>query len=81
MKKIKKIRLHDLSQAEMADKEQNILRGGAVYCISICLDAVCKCNEEGDGSGYFPTSDSSTNNASSIYEKDVSYATQSAPIK
>ena len=60
----------------MADKEQNILRGGAIYCISICLDAVCKCNEEGDGSGYFPTSDSNTNNAPAKMETNVSTTIQ-----
>lgn len=55
MKNVKKIKLHNLSQAEMADKEMNLLKGGSGlpgYCISICLDSICKCAE--DGSGVFP---------------------------
>lgn len=62
MKTVKKIKLHNLSQAEMADKEMNLLKGGSGlpgYCVSVCLDAMCPC--EDDGSGTFPTSANITN--------------------
>lgn len=76
MKNLSKIKLHNLSQAEMASKEQSILKGGATYCISVCLDAICACNEVGDGSGNFPLSDSNTANASSVNEDAVSVTIQ-----
>lgn len=38
MKKLTKLSLHDLSQAELAKKEQNLVRGGGnCGCIGICL--------------------------------------------
>ena len=60
----------------MTDREQNILRGGSevVYCISICLDAICACNEVGDGSGNFPTSSGTSSSTTSTTEKGVSIA-------
>lgn len=61
MKNLSKIKLHNLSQAEMASKEQSILKGGKVYCVSICEDAVCACSEI-DGTGIFPLSNSTAEN-------------------
>lgn len=80
MKKLKKINLHHLCGTKMTSCEQNVLRGGAVYCISVCLDAVCACNEVGDGSGNFPTSATiaSNNSANTKNEKGVSVAIQRA---
>lgn len=74
MKNVKKIKLHNLSQAEMADKEMNLLKGGSGlpgYCISICLDAICKCAE--DGSGVFTTDNTThqTYDTSTILEDNV----------
>lgn len=46
MKTVKKIKLHNLNQTEMADKEMNLLKGGSGlpgYCVSVCLDAMCVC--------------------------------------
>ena len=37
MKKLKKISLQNLAQDEMAEREQNMLKGGACACISVCL--------------------------------------------
>lgn len=52
MKKVKKIKLQNLSQTEMAEKEMNLLKGGGNVhvCISVCLDAICKCLEGENGS-------------------------------
>lgn len=57
MKEVRKIKLHSLSQAEMAEKEMNLLKGGydVNICVSICMDAVCKCLE--DSNGNFPISE------------------------
>lgn len=80
MKKLKKINLHHFCQTKMTNYEQNILRGGDVYCISVCLDAVCACNEVGNGSRNFPTSDttSSNNSSNSVYQNGVSERIQKA---
>lgn len=77
MKNVKKIKLHNLSQAEMADKEMNLLKGGSGlpgYCISICLDAICKCPE--DSSGVFTTDYTilETHDSSSTTQEDISNA-------
>lgn len=74
MKNLSKIKLHNLSQAEMASKEQSILKGGATYCISVCLDAICACNETENGS--FPLSESATANANPVNEEAVSITIQ-----
>ena len=74
MKKLKKINLHNLSQAEMASSELNLLRGGSgaykCACVSICADAICKCVTVGD-SGIFTNSASTTEvyMSSSLTEK------------
>jgi len=48
MKKLSKIKLHNLCQTEMAEREQNVLRGGTSYCscITICSGSICGCFEE-----------------------------------
>lgn len=74
MKKLSKINLHNLSKAEMADRELNLLKGGSAYCISICLDAICTCSEFGDGSGNFPASDSVSYKNSGITSVENSVA-------
>lgn len=57
MKKLNKISLHNLSQAEMASREQNLVRGGyTCACASVCMDDACICKE--DISGNFSTSNS-----------------------
>lgn len=75
MKTVKKIKLHNLNQTEMTDKEMNLLKGGSGlpgYCVSVCLDAMCVCVE--DASGTFPTSANNTKNDiySSQTEKSLS---------
>lgn len=60
MRKITKIKLHDLSQAEMADRELNLLRGGSgvqCACVAMCMPTSCVCREH-DDSGLFPLADS-----------------------
>lgn len=51
MKKLKPINLQTLSQAEMADKELHLLRGGSgsstCACITMCVCS-CACPENGD---------------------------------
>ena len=42
MKKLTKISLHNLSQAELAKKEENLLRGGQFSCA--CAGAACFCD-------------------------------------
>lgn len=46
MKKLSKISLHTLSQAELAKREQNVLRGGDWAC---CTN--CSCRYEGSQEG------------------------------
>ena len=41
MKKLTQISLHNLSQAELAKKEENLLRGGEYTCA--CAGAGCLC--------------------------------------
>lgn len=58
MKKLTKINLHSLSQAEMADRELNLLKGGSgmlCACVGVCMGDSCACDELGD-SGTYPLS-------------------------
>lgn len=58
MKKVSKISLHNLSKAELADKEMNLLRGGngsGSLCVGICGDSICRCVE--NDSGAFDSSE------------------------
>lgn len=56
MKKINKISLHKLSQAELAAKEQAMLMGGVCGCVYICVGDACGCSE--DQLGGFHSSNS-----------------------
>lgn len=68
MKKLNKINLHQLSQAELAEKEQSMLKGGACGCCYMCVGDACGCPE--DIAGGFHSSNlniegSGTGNANS----------------
>lgn len=57
MKKVSKISLYNLSKVGLSDKEMSMINGGyngPKLCWAICLDAVCRCVE--DGYGEFSTS-------------------------
>lgn len=57
MKKVSKISLYNLSKVGLSDKEMSMINGGyggSTFCWAICLDAVCRCVE--DGYGEFSTS-------------------------
>lgn len=56
MKKLTKINLRKLSQAELAEREQSILKGGACGCASVCWGDACGCGESSGGG--FPSSSS-----------------------
>lgn len=80
MRKISKIKLHDLSQAEMADRELNLLRGGGsgvqCACATVCMPTSCVCKEHGD-SGLYPLADSNAvNNDDDVAESSVSGVAQ-----
>ena len=54
MKKLNKISLYNLSQAELAKREENLLRGGEYTC-ACAVGAVCQCStdyEEGEKEYY-----------------------------
>lgn len=54
MKKLNKISLHNLSQAELAKREANLLRGGEYTC-ACAGGAICACStdyEEGEPEYY-----------------------------
>ena len=52
MKKIGKLSLHDLSQAEIAKKEMNALKGGMMECRCECHCVVtCPCKYAGPQEG------------------------------
>lgn len=50
MKKLNKISLHNLSQAELAKREANLLRGGEYTC-TCAGGAVCECENTGTSNG------------------------------
>lgn len=63
MKQLNRIKLHKLSQAELAEKEEKLLVGGQCGCIGIC-----PCAYEGDKEGpndsfYGGSSSQSNDNA------------------
>lgn len=60
MKKVNKISLYNLSKVGLSDKEMSMINGGygSSGCWAICLDAVCRCVE--DGYGEFSTSEGIT---------------------
>lgn len=52
MKKLKKLSLHNLSQAEMTKKEMSILTGGSGICRCKCYcSCSCGCNYSGEQEG------------------------------
>lgn len=60
MKKLTKIKLHDLSQAAMAKREQRMLIGGSgivkrCACVCVCAESICACTDS--GSGFTTTTD------------------------
>lgn len=79
MRKISKIKLHDLSQAEMADRELNLLRGGSgvqCACVAMCMPTSCVCREH-DDSGLFPLADSNAvGNDDTVADSQVSGVAQ-----
>ena len=50
MKKLTKISLHNLSQAELAKKEENLLRGGEFKCA--CAGSSCVCTNQYEPGSY-----------------------------
>lgn len=50
MKKLSRITLHNLSQAELAKREQNLLKGGYCSCTCSCGYG-CPCKYAGDKEG------------------------------
>lgn len=46
MKKLNRIKLHNLSQAELAKREENLLRGGKAQC-ACAGGAYCPCKYDG----------------------------------
>ncbi len=69
MKKLGKLNLHHLGQAEMAKKEMNALKGG-ISCICSCMcqcDNTCGCkyagSQEGPNDSFYGGSSVSANRA------------------
>lgn len=52
MKNLRKINLLNLSQTELAKREQNVLRGGLCACIMMCLCAYAGPQQGPDDSFY-----------------------------
>lgn len=79
MKKIGKLSLHNLSQAEIAKKEMNMLKGGqeGCYCICNCYYA-CPCkyagSQEGPDDSYY--GGSSTNANHTANERNLMFSTK-----
>ena len=73
MKKLTKLSLHNLSQAEMAKREQNMLKGGYeidTVCVTSCA---CKYAGEPDGpndSYHGGSSKNDSSSANSAIDKD-----------
>ena len=62
MKKLSKISLHNLSQAELAKREENLLKGGkSCACIGACL-CMYAGDKEGDNDSFYGGSSSDDNN-------------------
>ena len=51
MKKLEGLKLHELSKAEMAKKEQNLIKGGYDLPEIIVTPCNCGCRYEGSKSG------------------------------
>ena len=50
MKKLNKIKLSVLNRNEIADREQQMLKGGSGYCgcIATCMEDFCFCKDAND---------------------------------
>lgn len=60
MKKLTKLSLHDLSQAELAKREQELIKGGQCACVSVCLCAYAG-PQEGPEDDYYGGSSTDAN--------------------
>lgn len=70
MVKLQRLSLHDFSNAEMASKEQNALRGGAYIC-GCCSTCGCRYygDKEGPNDSYYggsSTSDNKDSNSTNV---------------
>jgi natural product precursor len=65
MKQLNRIKLHKLSQAELAEKEEKLLVGGQCGCISICPCAYAGDKEGPDDSFYGGASSQDNDNENS----------------
>lgn len=72
MKKLTKISLHNLSQAELAKKEENLLRGGQFSCA--CAGAACFCDVIYPiGSIEYVNSPVTISTEENVFDKDVTF--------
>ena len=60
MKKLTKLSLHDLSQAELARREQELIKGGRCACVSVCL-CTYEGPQEGPNDDFYGGSSSNAN--------------------
>lgn len=69
MKKLEKLKLHHLSQAEMEKRELNLLRGGAGYKCA-CGGGGCECRyygaQENPNDSYYGGSSTSSNDSANV---------------
>jgi len=61
-----KLKLHDLSKAEMAKRELNLLKGGVCACVTSCLCSYAGTKSDPTDSKYGGSSTSSNENANAI---------------
>lgn len=74
MKKLNRINLHKLSQAELAKREENLLKGGNGYTCSCAGYVNCGCKYAGEQEGSddsFHGGSSSTDNSNANFDKFV----------
>ena len=72
MKKLTRIHLHNLSQAELAKKEENMLKGG--YNCACAGSAICPCayaGEQTDKNDSFYGGSSSDDNSDANFDMQV----------
>lgn len=66
MKQLNRIKLHKLSQAELAEKEEKLLVGGQCGCISIC-PCVYAGDKEGPNDSFYGGSSTEDNDDANSY--------------
>ena len=75
MKSLKRISLHNLSQAELSKREENLLKGGFCSCTCSCYYA-CGCLYEGEKENeydsYYGGSSTADNGASNAIQTGTS---------